>query len=232
MKDLDVLQAAARLAIRHLETVDTRHVGTRSTPAALREALGGPLPESPTAATQVIETLAAAADPGIVATPGPRYFGFVTGGALPVAVAADWLTSAWDQNGALYVMSPAVAVLEDIVAAWLLDFLRLPATSSVGFVTGAHMATFTCLAAARHEVLRRAGWNVEDDGLQRAPRLTMIVGDEVHISVAGGRGCLGSGRASWSAWLSTVRAECVRTRLPQRSNRARDRSSSACRRAT
>ena len=111
MTDLDVLQAAARLAVRHLETVATRRVGTRTTPAALREALGGPLPESPTAATHVIERLVAAADPGIVATPGPRYFGFVTGGALPVAVAADWLTSAWDQNGALYVMSPAVAVL-------------------------------------------------------------------------------------------------------------------------
>lgn len=193
MKDLDVLDTAARLAVRHLESIDARPVGAATGPAALRAAFGGALPETASAPIAVIEALAAAATPGLVATPGPRYFGFVTGGALPVAVAADWLTSAWDQNGALYVMSPAVAVLEDVVASWLLDFLRLPPASSVGFVTGAHMATFTCLAAARHEVLRRAGWRVEEDGLQRAPRLTVVVGDEVHVTVVGGARMLGIG---------------------------------------
>jgi glutamate/tyrosine decarboxylase-like PLP-dependent enzyme len=193
MKDLDVLATAARLAVGHLESIDVRRVGVTASPATLRAALDGPLPETGSAPIAVIEALAAAARPGLVATPGPRYFGFVTGGALPVSVAADWLTSAWDQNGALYVMSPAVAVLEDIVASWLLDFLRLPPSSSVGFVTGAHMATFTCLAAARHEVLRRAGWNVEEDGVQRAPRLTLVVGDEVHVSVVGGARMLGIG---------------------------------------
>jgi glutamate/tyrosine decarboxylase-like PLP-dependent enzyme len=155
--------------------------------------LGGPLPAGETDPLTVLASLQCDADPGIVAAPGPRYFGFVTGGALPVSVAADWLTSAWDQNAALYVMSPAVAVMEDIVAAWLLELLGLPATSSVGFVTGAHMATFTCLAAARHEVLRRAGWNVEEEGLQRAPALSVIVGDEAHISVIGGLRMLGIG---------------------------------------
>jgi glutamate/tyrosine decarboxylase-like PLP-dependent enzyme len=193
MDDLQVLRRAAVLAERHLAGIERRHVGARGTVAALRAALGGPLPDGGTPAVEVIEALAREAAPGLVATPGPRYFGFVTGGALPVTVAADWLTSAWDQNGALFVMSPAIAVLEDIVAAWIVEFLGLPSDSSVGFVTGAHMATFTCLAAARHEVLRRAGWNVEEDGLQRAPRLTMIVGDEVHVSVIGGARMLGFG---------------------------------------
>jgi glutamate/tyrosine decarboxylase-like PLP-dependent enzyme len=152
---------------------------------------------------QVLERLAHDALPGVVATAGPRYFGFVTGGAVPVTVAADWLTSAWDQNGALYVMSPAVAVLEDIVSGWLLDLLALPPSASVGFVTGCHMANFTCLAAARHEVLRRAGWNVETDGLQRAPRITVIVGEEVHVSAVGALRLLGIGTSE----LRTVPAD-------------------------
>jgi glutamate/tyrosine decarboxylase-like PLP-dependent enzyme len=117
----------------------------------------------------------------------------VTGGAVPVTVAADWLGSAWDQNSCLYVMSPAVAVIEDVVSGWLLEMLGLPRQASVGFVTGCHMANFTCLAAARHEVLRRAGWNVESQGLQRAPRIRVIAGGEVHISAVGALRYLGFG---------------------------------------
>jgi glutamate/tyrosine decarboxylase-like PLP-dependent enzyme len=117
----------------------------------------------------------------------------VTGGAVPVTVAADWLASAWDQNSCLYVMSPAVAVIEDIVSTWLLELLDLPRHASVGFVTGCHMANFTCLAAARHEVLRRAGWNVEAQGLQRAPRVRVLAGGEVHISAVGALRYLGFG---------------------------------------
>ncbi len=177
----------------YLQGVAARHVGGAATQASLRAALGGPLPEGRDEPVRVIERLAEAADPGIVATVGPRYFGFVTGGAVPVTVAADWLASVWDQNGALYVMSPAAAVMEDIVAAWLVELLHLPRGSSVGFVTGCHMANFTCLAAARHEVLRRAGWNVETQGLQRAPRITVIAGGEVHISAMGALRLLGFG---------------------------------------
>jgi glutamate/tyrosine decarboxylase-like PLP-dependent enzyme len=110
-----------------------------------------------------------------------------------VTVAADWLASSWDQNVALYVMSPAVGVMEDIVSRWVLELLRLPSSASVGFVTGCHMANFTCLAAARHEVLRRAGWNVETSGLQRAPKVRVIVGDEVHVSAVGALRMLGFG---------------------------------------
>jgi len=188
-----VLDRARDLARRYLDGVASRHVGGTTTPEALRAALGGPLPMGEQDPVHVLEQMASAADPGIVATVGPRYFGFVTGGAMPVAVAADWLASAWDQNGALYVMSPAVAVLEDIVAGWILTILGLPRRSSVGFVTGCHMANFTCLAAARHEVLRRAGWDVEANGLQRAPRVTVCVGDEVHVSAVGALRMLGFG---------------------------------------
>ena len=133
----DLLWATAERAIRFLETADTRHVGGRADRAALVEALGGPVPEERADPAAVIARLSEAADPGIVASAGPRYFGFVTGGSVPVTVAADGLTSAWDQNGAMYTMSPAVAVLEDIVSRWLVEILGLPVPSSVGFVSAA-----------------------------------------------------------------------------------------------
>lgn len=193
MNQYAVLDAARTLARAYLDEVSRRHVGGTATRASLADALGGPLPETGADAIRVIEDLARQADPGLVATVGPRYFGFVTGGAVPVAVAADWLASAWDQNGAMYVMSPTTAVIEDVVAGWVVELLRLPRGASVGFVTGCHMANFTCLAAARHEVLRRAGWNVESDGLQRAPQVTVFVGDEVHVSAVGGLRMLGFG---------------------------------------
>ena len=160
---------------------------------SLRAALGGPLPNRPIDPTEVLDALARAAGPGIVATTGPRYFGFVTGGALPAAAAADWLTTVWDQPASLYVLSPAASVVEEIAGAWLLDLLGLPQTASVGFVTGCHMANFTALAAARHEMLRRTGWDVERDGLRGAPALRVVVGDEVHVSVLGALRLLGIG---------------------------------------
>ena len=160
---------------------------------ALRRALAGPLPEQATDPADVVGALAEAADGGLVATTGPRYFGFVTGGALPAAMAADWLAAAWDQNAALYVMSPAAAIVEEVAAAWLVELLGLPSNASVAFTTGCHMANFTALAAARHELLRRAGWDVEARGLQGAPPLTVVVGDEVHVSVLGALRLVGIG---------------------------------------
>lgn len=189
----EVLETAHSIARTFLETVESRHVGGATTAAALTNALGGPLPAGPSDPVEVLQQLAANADAGLVATVGPRYFGFVTGGAVPVTVAADWISSAWDQNGALYVMSPAMAAMEDIVSGWLLQLLGLPPSATVGFTTGCHMANFTCLAAARHEVLRRAGWNVEAQGLQRAPRVRVIAGGEVHISAIGALRYLGFG---------------------------------------
>ena len=144
----------------------------------------------------VLEALAATVDAGGLATAGPRYFGFVTGGSYPVAVAADWLVSAWDQNAALHVMSPAMASIEDAAAGCVLDLLGLPSSASVGFVTGATMANVTCLAAARHEVLRRAGWDVEADGFQRAPSLRVIAGGSAHASIDSAARLLGFGTAN------------------------------------
>src|SRR5438094_845280 len=181
------------LARDYIATHRDRPVWPLTSLEALRRALNGPLPAEPASDFDVVEQLARAAEPGLVATAGPRYFGFVTGGALPATVAADWLASAWDQNAGLFVMSPAAAVVEEVAGAWLLELLGLPATASVAFVTGCHMANFTALAAARHELLRRAGWDVEADGLQAAPGLRVIVGDEVHVSVVGALRMLGIG---------------------------------------
>jgi glutamate/tyrosine decarboxylase-like PLP-dependent enzyme len=190
-----LLAEAHAYAATYLETVADRHVGGTCDRRELLARLGGRLPEGPSDPHTAIANLVRDAEPGIVATAGPRYFGFVTGGALPVTVAADWLASAWDQNGSMYIMSPALAVMEDIVSAWILETLSLPASASVGFVTGAHMANFTCLAAARHEVLRRSGWNVEEQGLQRAPRVSVVASDHAHISIIGALRMLGFGAA-------------------------------------
>lgn len=179
----DVLESAFQLATAYLRGARDRAVAARASAAELRAALGGSVPEEPSEATAVVDALARAVEPGLVTTPGPRYFGFVNGGVLPAALAADWLTSVWDQNAALFVMSPAAAVVESIVAEWVLELLRLPRTASVGLVTGTQMATFTALAAARHAVLQRAGWDVEARGLRAAPRLRVIVSEESHATV-------------------------------------------------
>jgi glutamate/tyrosine decarboxylase-like PLP-dependent enzyme len=189
----EVLNRAHEIASRYLDDVATRHVGGVATREWLLEALGGPLPQGPSDPLLVLEEMVEKADPGIVASAGPRYFGFVTGGAVPITVAAEWLGSAWDQNACLYVLSPAISVMEDVVAGWILEMLDFPRQSGVGFVTGCHLANFTCLAAARHEVLRREGWNVETQGLQRAPRVRVIVGGEAHITAIGALRYLGFG---------------------------------------
>jgi glutamate/tyrosine decarboxylase-like PLP-dependent enzyme len=191
----DVLGRAVAIARAYVASRGDRPVWPTTTLHELRAALGGPLPADPLDPADVVDALARAAEPGLVTTSGPRYFGFVTGGALPATVAAEWLTTIWDQPASLFVLSPAAAVVEEVAGAWLLDLLGLPAGASIGFVTGCHMANFTALAAARHELLRRAGWDVEADGLHGAPRLRVIVGDEVHVSVIGALRMLGIGSA-------------------------------------
>jgi glutamate/tyrosine decarboxylase-like PLP-dependent enzyme len=190
-----LLNRTAELANDFLDRLPTRPVGLPVELDRLREALGGPLPEEPQAALKVVEDLARAAEPGLVGTAGPRYFGFVVGGSVSAGLAADWLTSAWDQNTGLYVLSPAGAVAEEVAAAWLVELFGLPRGSSVGFTTGATMASFTALAAARHAVLERAGWHVEDDGYVGAPPIAVVVSDESHVTIFASLQMLGLGRA-------------------------------------
>src|SRR5688572_2150679 len=166
-----------------LRSLPTRHVGARATRDELLAALRVPFPDEGESDGAVIDALAGQAERGAVACAGPRYFGFVIGGSLPVALAADWLTSTWDQNPGIYATSPLISVIEDVAREWVLDLFDLPRESGVGFVTGCQMANFTCLAAARHGVLRRVGWNVEEEGLFGAPRINVITSAESHITV-------------------------------------------------
>ncbi len=179
----ELLELVAAIAGDYLESLERRPVFPQVTPEELRQALGGALPEHPVDAKQVITELAAAAEPGVVAMGSARYFGFVIGGELPAALAADWLTSAWDQNAGLYVGGPSASVVEQVTADWLLDVLGLPGHSSIGFVTGTQMAHVTGLAAARFHVLDAAGWDVSQNGLNGGPRVNVIVGDKRHITV-------------------------------------------------
>jgi glutamate/tyrosine decarboxylase-like PLP-dependent enzyme len=191
-----LLTRTCELADRFLSGVDERPVYPVASYQQLVAALGRPLQEEPLDPVAVIEQLAADADAGLVASAGPRYFGFVVGGSLPATLAADWLTSAWDQNAGLYVLSPAAAAIEHVAAGWLLDVLRLPPGASVGFVTGATMANVSALAAARHEVLRRAGWDVEAHGLQGAPRVRLVAGADAHASIRSAARLIGLGSAT------------------------------------
>jgi glutamate/tyrosine decarboxylase-like PLP-dependent enzyme len=186
----DVLRVTGRLALPYLNGLRTRPVVGRENDPVVEPAA---MPEEGEDAATTLSELAGLVDRAGVATAGPRYFGFVIGGTLPAALGADWLVTAWDQNAALHVMSPAMAALEDRTAAWLLDVFDLPRTSSVGFVSGATTANATCLAAARDEVLRRVGWDVEADGFQRAPVVTMIAGYEAHSSIESACRMLGFG---------------------------------------
>jgi glutamate/tyrosine decarboxylase-like PLP-dependent enzyme len=179
----NALDHAARYASRWLDSLATRPVPPQASVADVVKELGTELPDGPTAAADVIDLLAAACEPGLTAMPSGRFYGMVIGGAHPAALAADWLVSAWDQNATLRVVTPAHSAVEDITSAWLLDLLGLPGDSAVGFVTGATMSNFTCLAAARDAVLQRAGWDVAERGLSGAPRVRVLVGAERHDSV-------------------------------------------------
>jgi glutamate/tyrosine decarboxylase-like PLP-dependent enzyme len=178
-----LLELTAAIAADYVESLDDRRVFPDVTPEQLREALGGPLPEQPVDARQVVTELAAAAEPGVVAMGSGRYFGFVIGGALPAALAADWLATAWDQNAGLYVAGPSASVVEQVTREWILDLLGLPGEASIGFVTGTQMAHVTGLAAARFHVLDAVGWDVEHDGLQGAPRIRVLAGAKRHVTL-------------------------------------------------
>ena len=182
-------------AVSYLGSVDSQPVRQTATVDELRSALGGPLPDHPVDPVQVIAELIEAAEPGVVGIAGSRYFGFVIGGGLPAAVAADWLTAIWDQNAGLYAAGPSASVVEEVAIRWLVELLGLPADSSAAFVTGCQMAHVTALAAARHHVLDQAGWNVERDGLHGSPPIRVLVGEERHVTVDRALRLLGIGAA-------------------------------------
>src|SRR5947209_7728037 len=191
---MTLLRSASDRAQRYLDSLPERRVAPAPADLAGLATFDIPLPDAPTDPQQVLAELDEHGSPATVASAGPRYFGFVTGGSLPAALAANWLAAAWDQNVAYQVMSPIAATLETVALGWLVDVLGLPPGTAGGFVTGATLANFTAIAAARHALLARAGWNVEADGLFGAPPITVVVGAEVHASLVKALGLAGFGR--------------------------------------
>jgi glutamate/tyrosine decarboxylase-like PLP-dependent enzyme len=191
-----LLRRTAEIAADFVESLDERPVWPSASVEELREALGGTLPDGPSDPRAVIEDLAEAAGKGVVAIPGGRYFGFVIGGSVPAALAADWLASTWDQNAGLYACGPSAAVVEEVVGEWLKDLLGIPGTASFALVTGCQMAHATCLAAARSDVLAKVGWDVERDGLPGSPPIRVVAGERRHATIDRALRLLGIGTAS------------------------------------
>ena len=178
-----VFERVASYSADFLSALGKRRVAPTASVDELRAAFGGALPDRGTDSGTIIDELIEAAEPGLMATCGPRFFGFVIGGSLPEAVAAEWLASTWDQNAGLYVAAPAATVAEEVAGKWLLELLGLPDTCSFGFVTGGQMANFTGLAAARHHVLAQEGWDVNAQGLQGAPRVRILASEDRHATI-------------------------------------------------
>ncbi len=189
-----LLADAAARAQRYLAALPDRAVAPDPAAVAALAQLDQPLPEGPQDPRAVLARLDETVGPATMAMAGPRFFGFVIGGALPVTVGAAWLATAWDQNTGLYAATPGTSHIEWVAQRWLLDVLDLPRDMTVSFTTGATVANMTALAAARHRVLERAGWSVEADGLFGAPPITVIVGEEVHPTLLKSLGVLGLGR--------------------------------------
>lgn len=188
------LEAAHRAAVTFLDTVDERPVWPRASLDDMLAEFGGPLAEHGIDPADVIAEMAERADPGLVAIPGGRFFGFVIGATHPAALAADWLVSAWDQNSGSSTLTPATVALERIAGQWMLELFGLPSTASVGFVTGGQLANFTCLATARHAVLARTGWDIAEQGFRGGPPLRFVVGADRHGSIDRAARFLGIGR--------------------------------------
>jgi aromatic-L-amino-acid decarboxylase len=214
------LSAAMRHALAHVDGLRERGVDATASLDELRTRIDVPLQSGGVEPERVIEELAAAVEGGIVGSAGPRFFGFVIGGSLPAALAADWLTSAWDQNAGLYVIGPAAALVEETAAAWLKSLFGLPASASFAFVTGCQMAHVTCLAAARHRVLERVGWDVERDGLGGAPPIRILTSTEQHATVPRAARLLGMGTACIDALpcdgAGRLRADALKSALKAR----------------
>src|SRR5215218_6967855 len=192
------LVRATELALSYLDSLDRASVATTTALPELRRRFARPLPEAGVDPLTVVEELARDASGGLLGSAGGRFYGWVIGGGLPAALAADWLTAAWDQNAGLYACGPAAAVVEEVCGTWLKDVLGLPATASFALVTGCQMAHVTCLAAARHAVLARAGCDVNRDGLSGAPSVRILTSNEVHGTTTRAAKLLGLGTANMS----------------------------------
>jgi glutamate/tyrosine decarboxylase-like PLP-dependent enzyme len=190
----ELLEDTAQRAISYLDGLRTRSVAPSAEAVSKLATLDAPLKEEPTSPELVIKLLDEICSPATMAMAGPRFFGFVIGGSLPATLAANWLASAWDQNTGLHTPTPATALLEQVALNWLLDLFKLPPGCGGAFVTGATMANFSALAAARHALLARAGWNVEAEGMFGAPAITVVVGEEAHPTLFKSLGLLGLGR--------------------------------------
>jgi len=189
-----LLENTAEKAIQYLENLENRSVAPSQAALDRIEQFRELLPESSEDPSKIIAMLDDIGSPATMATAGPRFFGFVIGGSLPATLAANWLTAAWDQNSALYHVTPATALIEEVALRWLVDIFNLPEQCGGAFVTGATVANFTALAAARHAVLKQADWNVESEGLCGAPSITVVVSEEAHPTLFKSLGLLGLGR--------------------------------------
>jgi glutamate/tyrosine decarboxylase-like PLP-dependent enzyme len=210
----ELLADTAARAARYIENIDNRPVAPPAEAVARLEALGGPVPEDPANPADVLALLDDIGSPATVTINGGRYYGFVNGGTLPATLAANWLAGAWDQNACMRVMSPVATRVEDFVREWMLDLLGLPTTSGIGFVTCTTMANFSGLAAARSEILARAGWDVEENGLFGAPPIRVIVGQEVHVSLLRALTMLGLGRSRVTTILADGQGRMRADQLP------------------
>lgn len=189
-----LLEDAARRGIEYRQSCDGRGVAPSAAAVDAVMQFVEPLPDAGTPDEEVIALLDTIGSPATMAMAGGRFFGFVIGSSLPVTVASNWLSTAWDQNVVMHNVTPATATLEQVAIRWLVELLGLPETTGAGFVTGATVANFTALAAARHRVFDDVGWNVEADGLIGAPPVTLIVSDEAHPTLFKSLGMLGLGR--------------------------------------
>jgi glutamate/tyrosine decarboxylase-like PLP-dependent enzyme len=215
MNDRELFRQVAEYAADFIDTLPDRPIHEQAGVDELYAALGGPLPAEGLDDHAVITSLVEAADPGLVASQSGRYFGFVVGAALPAAVSADWLTSVWDQNAGGYVLAPSALVIEEIVRGWLAELLGLPPTVSAAFVTSCQMAHVTALAAARHQVLAQAGWDVAKDGLTGAPALRVFVGEKRHVTIDRALRLLGIGASSLTVVPSDGQGRMVAAELSE-----------------
>ncbi|MDG0977665.1 pyridoxal phosphate-dependent decarboxylase family protein [Ilumatobacter sp.] len=214
MNDIDLLHEAARLAVEYVAGTDGRPATPDAAALAGLDAFDEPLPDGPTDPSDALRLLSEVADPATMVSTGPNYYGFVNGATFPVALGAAFLVNAWDQNAALPVMSPAAAKLHDVARGWLLDVLRLPGHADVGFVTGATVANASCMAAARDELLERAGWDAKSDGLFGAPPITVVVGENTHSTVRKSLGLIGLGSDRVVKVLTDDQGRIDHTELP------------------